>query len=62
MEEALLKFIQTTQDRKVESGIVPIYTLRLEIEKAVSAALNELYKKGVITVGDTLNDKWIAII
>lgn len=61
MEDALLVLIQNIQDRKKADGIAPVQVLRSELNQAVSAALNNLWKDEKINVGETLNDKWIAI-
>ena len=59
MEEALLKTIREITARKESEGTAPTYTTRLELERAVSDALNRLYANGEIQVGRTANDKWI---
>jgi len=61
MEESLLILIQNIQDRKKADGSAPVQVLRSEIERAVSAALNNLYKDRKINVGETINGKWITI-
>lgn len=38
----------------------PAFVLRIDFIKRVNAALNRLYKEGRISVGDTLNDKYLS--
>lgn len=61
MKETLLKIIQEEQERKEREGIIPTHTLRLDLNRIISNALNELYREGKIEVGPTVNDKWIRI-
>lgn len=61
MEEALYNLIKNIQERKSNNGLAPTHVLRVEIDIAVSNALNKLYSEGKISVGRTLNDKWIAV-
>lgn len=59
MQAAILKTIREITARKVSEGIAPDHVTRIELERAVSDAINDLYKRGEITVGVTLNSKWI---
>ena len=61
MEEALFELIVRTRNEKEQSGIFPTHILRSEIGKEIDKSLNELYIKGKISVGDTLNSKWISV-
>jgi hypothetical protein len=62
MEEAIFKLLNRLTEEKRSACKFPTYTTKLEIDNAVSDALNKLYSDGRIKVGDTANGKWIEVI
>ena len=61
MEEALLEVISRIVEVKRQSGTFPLNATSREVYDEVAKSLNNLYSKGKIKVGDTLNYKWIVI-
>ena len=59
MKAAILALIQDIAAQREQEGKAPTHATRLEIDRAVNKALNDLYQEGRITVGKTINDKWI---
>lgn len=62
MEEELLKLLQKMKQSKLNARVEPSYVLRIDLNKEINKSLNKLYSDGRISVGETLNDKWIDII
>jgi hypothetical protein len=42
-----------------QKGLAPTQIMAVELGRMVKDALNALYKRGFLAVGDTLNDRWI---
>lgn len=61
MREALLVLIREITERRIAEGKHPTHATRLDIDRAVNTALNELFTEGKISVGQTMNDKWIRV-
>lgn len=61
MEEAILSYIQNEKTRKESNNIYPTYVLNIDIYNEVNRVIDKLYTDGKISIGDTVNHKWIAI-
>ena len=62
MDELLADTISELLDKKRESGIGPDHITLNEIVQELKKSLNRLVKAKVITVGETMNDKWIKMV
>lgn len=62
MDTELLNIIKHLQNAKETAKIEPSHVLRIELHREIDKALNRLYSSGKITVGNTINDKWIKIV
>ena len=65
MKELVLDAIRSITKAKEAQGIAPTYTLKKELDRklaeTLSNCLTELYKEGLINVGETINDKYIEM-
>ena len=70
IEEKVMQVLEDMVLERVNSGRAPYHVLRMDLAKAtagkhaqaeVDKALNSLYRAGKIKVGNTINDKFIAL-
>ena len=65
MQEEIIQILQDITHKKQQAGKVPDFVLLLELKsevlKRLLIELETLKKAGNITIGDTVNDKYIKI-
>lgn len=70
IEKDILQTLESMVLERVNSGRAPYHVLRMDLAKAtagkhaqadVDKALNALYRERKIKVGNTINDKFIAL-
>ena len=65
MKETILQTIRQIEAEKIRQNISPNYATLLELRRRIVGDiipdLQDLYKLGIIKVGDTINDKYIYI-
>lgn len=59
---AVFEEIQTMEQARRDAHRVPEHILYRELERHLSAALNALYTEGRLSVGLTINDKYLKTI
>lgn len=59
--EAVYRELRRLEEAKHAAHRLPGHTLYRELSAHLASVLNSLYKQGRITVGDTINDKYISI-
>jgi hypothetical protein len=60
MKDVLFELIKSLEEKKKADKTYPYHVMRQEVYAAVADALNDLYKEGRISVGVSLNDKWVT--
>ena len=59
--EAVLGELRLLRDAKRDAHRFPEHTLYREFAEHLFAAVGELCRRGLIRIGDTINDKYISI-
>lgn len=62
MEESLLEFLKKGTEENKANGKFPINLARMELNRKIDKALNNLFKQGKVKVGETMNDKYIEVL
>ena len=59
LEDSIYDLIKSIEKEKMDKNIFPSFALDIEVASGVKKALNNLYSKGRINVGNTVNNRWI---